>query len=75
LSAGAQVEIWIDRSGTSIAAPARASGAVYTGVLVGGGLWLGWGIVLAGVFWLSVLSLDRGRRAEWDRDWLGLAPL
>jgi len=75
LAAGAQIEIWIDRSGTPITAPERPSGAVGSGVLIGGGIWLGWGILLAGLFRLSVLSLDRGRRAEWDREWLGLAPL
>jgi hypothetical protein len=74
LPAGTMVEVWIDRSGTPIAPPDRPSGAVGTGILVGAVLWLGWGIVLAAVFRLSVLSLDRGRRADWDREWLKLAP-
>jgi hypothetical protein len=74
LPVGAKVEIWTDRTGTPIPTPERPSGAVGTGILVGAGLWLGWGLVLAVVFRLSVLSLDRGRRAQWDRDWLKLAP-
>ena len=74
MPAGARVEIWVDASGTQVNPPEPPSGAVGDGILVGVAIWLGWGIVLALVFWLSVLSLDRGRRAEWDREWLGLAP-
>jgi hypothetical protein len=73
LHAGSKVGIWIDPSGTQVDPPERPSGAVTQGVFVGAGIWLGWGVVLAVVFRLSVLSLDRGRRAEWDREWLGLA--
>ena len=72
--AGARIDIWIDASGTQVNPPEPPSGAVGDGVLVGVGIWLCWGIVLAMVFWLSVLSLDRGRRADWDREWRGLAP-
>jgi hypothetical protein len=72
--AGTHVDIWIDMAGTQVAAPERPATAVGAGVLIGGGLWLALGSVLAGVFWLSVLSLNRGRRADWDREWLKLAP-
>jgi len=74
LTAGARVDIWIDASGTKVNPPEPPSGAVGQGILVGGGIWLGWGLVLALVFWLSVRSLDRGRRADWDQEWLRLAP-
>jgi hypothetical protein len=74
MSAGERVDIWIDSSGTKVDTPKPPSGAVGEGILVGVAIWLGWGILLALVFWLSVLSLDRGRRAEWDREWRGLAP-
>lgn len=72
--AGTHVDIWIDKAGTQVAAPERSATAVGAGILIGGGLWLALGIVLACVFWLSVLSLNRGRRPDWDREWLTLAP-
>jgi len=74
MPAGARVEIWVDAAGKQVNPPEPPSGAVGEGILIGVGIWFGWGIVLALVFWLSVLSLDRGRRAEWDREWRGLAP-
>ncbi len=74
MPAGTRVEIWVDASGTRVNPPEPPSGAVGEGIAVGVGIWLGWGILLALVFWLSVLSLDRGRQAEWDREWRGLAP-
>jgi hypothetical protein len=74
LPAGARVEIWVDSSGTKVNAPQRPSGAIGDGIIVGAGIWLGWGVVLAVIFRLSVLSLDRGRRADWDREWRNLAP-
>jgi hypothetical protein len=74
MPAGASVQIWVDGSGRQVNPPEPPSGAIGEGILVGVGIWLGWGLVLALVFWLSVQSLDRGRRAEWDREWRGLAP-
>lgn len=74
LPAGSWVKIWIDPSGAPVTAPERPAGAVWNGVAVGAGIWLGWGIVLAVVFWLSVRGLNRGRQAEWDREWLDLSP-
>ncbi len=74
MPAGASVQIWVDGTGSQVNPPEPPSGAIGEAILVGAGIWLGWGMVLALVFWLSVLSLDRGRRAEWDREWHGLAP-
>jgi len=73
--AGATVPIWVDRSGAVVAAPIGTADAIGVGVFVGLGGWLGLGVLLAGTSWLAVLALDRGRRAEWDRDWARVAPL
>jgi len=72
---GAKVPIWVDRSGAVVGAPISTTEALGVGLLVGLGSWLALGCLLALTMQLTVVALDRGRRADWDRDWARVAPL
>jgi hypothetical protein len=73
--AGARVDIWLSDSGNPVGPPASAGAAVGMGIGVGVGSWIGLGLLLIAVMKFSVLALDRGRRADWERDWQRVAPL
>ncbi len=72
---GTRVQIWTDRSGALTDAPHSTSGAVVDGLLVALGMMIFWALLLAGVLKLSANKFDRRRSAEWDRDWLRVAPI
>jgi hypothetical protein len=72
---GTPVDIWTDRSGALIGEPKSPSGAVVDGVLVALGMMLFWGLLLAGVLKCCANRFDRRRSAEWDRDWMRVAPM
>ncbi len=72
---GTTVQIWTDRSGALTEPPLSTSGAVVDGILVALGMLVFWALLLAGVLKLSADKFDRRRSAEWDRDWLRVAPI
>jgi hypothetical protein len=67
--AGQTVSIWIDTAGNPVTAPLSADAVDIVAVGVGLGLWLGLCLALASLYLLTRYGLDRGRAAQWQRDW------
>jgi hypothetical protein len=67
--AGTPIPVWVNRSG-DITAPPVSEGEAWLHTTMGGGLAgaLASGVVLSAA-WLTRLSLDRRRAAQWDAEW------
>lgn len=67
--AGSTIAVWVNRSG-EITSPPVSAGEARLHTTLGGGLAgaLAGGAVL-GAAWLTRLSLDRRRMAQWDAEW------
>jgi hypothetical protein len=72
--AGQPVQIWLDRSGQPVPAPATGVDAVVQAVAIGG-LLLAGGTVLVVLAWLSTWRLVERRNALfWEREWARVGP-
>ncbi len=67
--AGNTVPIWLDATGSPVAAPLSAPAALIDAVVIATGLAAGAMFVLALLYRAAVFLLDRVRYAGWDRDW------
>ncbi|WP_329000965.1 hypothetical protein OHA18_41860 [Kribbella sp. NBC_00709] len=72
--AGAEVTIWLDRSGNIVTAPLSKSDSAAFGGTAGFFTVLGGWLALWGVFNLARVPLNRRRSREWDAEWLAIAP-
>jgi hypothetical protein len=72
--AGAEVPIWLDRSGNIVAAPRSHSDSGALGATAGLFIMLGSWLALWGAFRLVRIPLDRRRIREWDAEWQSTAP-
>lgn len=70
---GTEVPIWLNSSGDPVPRPTQPSDALLAGVLVGLFSWLAVSGVLIGLYLLAVRMLDRGRTAQWERDWAAVS--
>ncbi|MEU8226153.1 hypothetical protein [Kribbella sp. NPDC048915] len=70
--AGAELTIWLDRSGAIVPAP-RSDNAAY-GAAAGISTVLGSWLLLWGLARLARVPLDRGRFRAWDAEWCRIAP-
>jgi hypothetical protein len=66
---GAEVSIWTDRSGNPMAEPHQPAAAVAAGVVHGILVWLAFLGVLATLYGLAHLVLNRVRFTNWTREW------
>ena len=74
LKAGAEVPVWLDRSGNAVDPPLSSSDAAVTGVLVAAGGWLGVMALLSLVCWGLHSAFDRRRYRSWDAEWARVGP-
>lgn len=72
--AGAEVTIWLDRSGNIVRAPLATSDSAAFGGTAGVFTVFGGWLLLWGLFGLAGVPLDRRRSREWDAEWLAIAP-
>ena len=66
---GAEVTIWLDRSGAVARPPKQAGESAALGVAAGMGVAVASWLILTGAFWLGRVPLDRRRAKDWDREW------
>ncbi|NIK59178.1 hypothetical protein [Kribbella shirazensis] len=71
---GVEVTIWLDRSGSIVAAPRSRSDSAAFGALAGFLIVPGAWLLLWGQFLLARLPLDRRRTRDWDAQWETVAP-
>lgn len=72
--AGAGVTVWLDSSGTIVAAPRSTSDNAAYAAIAGTFTVLGSWLLLWGVFRLARIPLDRRRLRAWDAEWSTIAP-
>lgn len=72
--AGAEVEIWLDRSGSIVTAPRAKSDSLAFGALAGVFTVLGGWLVVWALFSLAKRPLNRRRFRDWDAEWQAVAP-
>jgi hypothetical protein len=72
--AGAEVTIWLDRSGNIVTAPRSGADSAAFGAGAGISSVLGSWLLLWGLFGLARLPLNRRRVREWDAEWQTVAP-
>lgn len=72
--AGARVPIWVDRAGNPVDRPATSADAVAAGVTLASATLIGGLSLLAGLFFVGRLVLDRRRYAAWQREWTDVEP-
>lgn len=72
--AGAEVTIWLDRSGKIVTAPRAKADDVAFGSTAGIFTVLGGWLALWGLFRLARIPLDRRRLRDWDAEWQAIAP-
>jgi hypothetical protein len=74
LKAGAEVPVWLDRSGNAVDPPLSSSDAVVTGVLVAVCGWLAVAALFSLVCWGLHRAFDRRRYRFWDTEWARVGP-
>ena len=74
LTAGTRVQIWLDRSGVVTSAPVSTTTAAVQAVIVATVCWVGLGCLLAGIFWIVRVRLNRARFANWESEWRQIGP-
>lgn len=72
--AGAEVPVWLDRSGNAVDPPLSSSDAAVTGVLVAVCGWLAVVVLLVLVFCGLHRAFDRRRHRSWDIEWARVGP-
>ncbi|TCC30822.1 hypothetical protein [Kribbella speibonae] len=71
---GAEVTVWLDNSGTIVAAPRSTADDAAFGITAGIFTVFGSWLVLWGLFRLARVPLDRRRLRTWDAEWNTIAP-
>jgi len=71
---GSVVTIWLERTGEIAKPPRQSTDSSAIGGLVGiTTVMTGW-LLLAALFWLVRVPLDRRRAAAWEREWAEVSP-
>ena len=74
LTSGTKVQIWLDQSGVVTSAPVSTTTAAVQAVIVATVCWVGLGCLLAGIFWIVRVRLNRARFANWESEWRQIGP-
>jgi hypothetical protein len=74
LVAGAEVPVWVDRSGAVVPAPVSAPDAAAAGLGAGIVVALMGGTVLAGLWWVVRRAAAARNAATWEREWARVGP-
>lgn len=74
LQVGDRVEIWLDRSGGVTRAPVSSTAAACEAVLAATVGWVGFGVLLAGIFWIYRRRLNKTRISDWETEWRRIGP-
>ncbi|MFI7117388.1 hypothetical protein [Amycolatopsis sp. NPDC049868] len=74
IRAGAKVPVWLDESGSPVAAPFTVADARILGIGTGAGLWLAFIVVVLAGYRCGRILLDRVRWARWQEEWREFAP-
>jgi hypothetical protein len=74
LVAGAEVPVWLDRSGAVVPAPMSALDAEAVGFSAGVVVVLTGGAVLAWIWWVVRRAAAVRNAANWEREWARVGP-
>ncbi|TCO20393.1 hypothetical protein EV652_112139 [Kribbella steppae] len=71
---GAEVIVWLDRSGAVVAPPKQPGNGTAVGSVVGLSVVMATWLLLCGLFRLARVPLDRRTARDWEREWAEVSP-